>query len=116
MNYNDFEAMCNRALAIGKLKAIIWGKDHEADLYTDISHCGDYIALSGLDNNGEPVNNMFPAFYMGKSDDAINTAEGLLKVNFDAKQEEMDAEEIKVRAFKERKGFYMQLKKHLDNE
>ena len=103
-NYDDFEAMFDRALEIATIKSNIWGDQYDLD---SVRHDGDYITVIGTDYCDEYATVDFPVSYMNINNDEIQTIEGLRKVDW-------DAEQIRIQAEEKERGLYVQLTNNLE--
>ena len=107
-NYDDFEAMFDRALEIATIKAGIWRRYYANDL-TQIRHDGEYITAIGTDYCGDHVDEDFPTRYMNMTDNDIYAEiEGNYQ-KWQAKECEKDAKNI-ARETERQRAIYEQLK------
>ena len=74
-NYNDFEAMFDRAIAIAALKSHIWERHYLPEDLEYIRHDGECITVIGEDNCGEMVIEDFPVRYLSLGDRQITALE-----------------------------------------
>ena len=74
-NYDDFEAMFDRALEIATLKAHIWNRSYLGEDLEYIRHDGESITVIGEDNCGELIIEDFPTRYLNLGDRQITALE-----------------------------------------
>ena len=74
-NYDDFEAMFDRAIAVAALKAHIWERPYIAEDLEYIRHDGECITVIGFDNCGEYISEDFPVRYLNLGDRQITALE-----------------------------------------